>query len=43
MFAIESNRTISVEKGEFLQIQKLDVPEDGLEVWLLRVYNFVQC
>ncbi len=33
MFAIESNRTVSVEKGEFLQIQKLEIPEDG-EVWL---------
>ena len=34
MFAIESNRTVSVEKGEFLQIQKLEIPKDGLEVWL---------
>ncbi len=43
MFAIESNRTVSIKKGEFLQIQKLDIPEDGLEVWLLRLYNFVRC
>lgn len=34
MFAVEKNRTVSQEKGQWLQIQYLDVPCDGLEVWL---------
>ena len=34
MFAVEKNRTVSQEKGQWLQIQHLDVPCDGLEVWL---------
>jgi hypothetical protein len=34
MFAIESNRTVSVEKGTWVQVQKLDVPEEGMLVWL---------
>jgi len=34
LFALESNRLISVEKGTWMQIQKLDIPEAGREVWL---------
>ena len=34
MFAVEANRTVSVEKGTWVQVQKLDVPDEGLMVWL---------
>ncbi len=34
MFAIEQNRKLSLEKGKWQQAQSLDVPDDGLEVWL---------
>ena len=34
MFAVESNRTVSVEKGVWVQVQKLDIPAEGLMVWL---------
>jgi len=34
LFALKSNRLISVEKGIWIQIQKLDIPEEGREVWL---------
>ena len=34
LFAVESNRTVSLEKGHWLQVQKLDIPDDGLVVWL---------
>lgn len=34
LFAVESNRTVSVAKGVWAQAQKLDIPEDGLIVWL---------
>jgi hypothetical protein len=34
MFAIESNRLVSVEKGTWSQVKTLDIPEDGLLVWL---------
>jgi hypothetical protein len=34
MFAVESNRTVSIEKGTWVQVQKLDIPEEGLIVWL---------
>ena len=33
-FAIESNRTVSMDKGSWTQVQNLDIPEDGLVVWL---------
>ena len=39
LFALESNRKVSAEKGSWIQIQQLDIPEDGLVVWLL---NFGQ-
>jgi hypothetical protein len=34
LFARESNRLVSVEKGSWVQVQQLDIPEDGLVVWL---------
>jgi len=37
MFAVEANRTVSLEKGSWVQVQKLDLPDDGLMVWLRNV------
>lgn len=34
MFAVESNRTVSIEKGTWVQVQKLDIPDEGVVVWL---------
>jgi len=34
LFAVESNRTVSIKKGAWLQVQKCDIPDDGLIVWL---------
>jgi hypothetical protein len=34
MFAVESNRTVSVKKGSWVQVGKLDIPDEGLMVWL---------
>lgn len=34
LFALKSNRLISVEKGAWMQVQGLDIPEEGREVWL---------
>ena len=34
LFALESNRLVSIEKGTWIQVQKLNIPNDGLEVWL---------
>jgi len=35
MFAIKNNRLVSIEKGKYLQIQKLEIPDDaGLIVYL---------
>jgi hypothetical protein len=34
LFALESNRLVSIAKGTWVQIQKLDIPEEGREVWL---------
>jgi hypothetical protein len=34
LFALKSNRRVSIEKGQWIQVQKLDIPEQGLEVWL---------
>lgn len=34
MFAIESNRLVSTEKGTWAQVQTLDIPDNGLRVWL---------
>jgi len=34
LFALESNRLVSVEKGSLVQVQTLDIPNDGLVIWL---------
>lgn len=34
LFALEANRLVSVEKGTWVQVQSLEVPNDGLVVWL---------
>ncbi len=34
LFALESNRLVSVEKGSWQQVQQLEVPEGGLVAWL---------
>lgn len=34
MFAVEANRTVSVHKGLWVQVCKLDIAEGGLMVWL---------
>jgi len=34
LFAVESNRTVSIQKGQWNQVQQLDIPEQGLIVWL---------
>ncbi|MCX7086701.1 MAG: transposase [Methylococcales bacterium] len=39
MFAVESNRRVSTEKGTWAQVQKLEVPEDGMLVWLREFGN----
>jgi hypothetical protein len=37
MFAVEANRVVSVEKGAWVQVQRLDVPDEGRMVWLRNV------
>jgi hypothetical protein len=34
LFAVESNRRVSVEKGRWVQVQQLDIPPEGRRVWL---------
>ena len=34
LFGVESNRRVSIEKGTWMQVQKLDIPSNGLSVWL---------
>lgn len=34
LFAVESNRRVSVEKGHWVQVQSLDIPAAGRVVWL---------
>jgi len=34
LFALESNRLVSVNKGAWVQVQALNIPDDGLRVWL---------
>jgi len=34
LFGIESNRLVSVDKGIWIQVQRLEIPEEGMEVWL---------
>ena len=37
MFAVEANRAVSVEEGIWVQVQKLNVPDEGVMVWLRNV------
>ena len=39
--ALESNRLVSIEKGTWVQVQKLEITEDGAVVWL-REFGFVK-
>ena len=41
LFAVETNRLVSVVKGKWVQVQTLDIPENGLLVWL-KDYGFVK-
>ena len=41
MFALKSNRRISLKKNVFMHIQSLDIPEDGQRVWL-REFGFIK-
>ncbi len=34
LFAVESNRRVSLEKGCWVQVQQLDIPAEGRMVWL---------
>jgi hypothetical protein len=34
LFALENNRLVSIEKKQWVQVQKLEIPDEGLEVWL---------
>lgn len=34
MFALKSNRKVSIEAGLYVQVKTLEMPEDGLEAWL---------
>ena len=39
MFAIKSNRIVSIEKGHQQQVQTLEIPENGLIAWLKEYGN----
>ncbi len=41
LFALESNRLVSVEKGSWAQVKQLETPEDGLMV-LLKNFGYVK-
>ena len=34
LFGVEKNRTVSLGKGQWQLVQVLEIPDDGLEVWL---------
>ncbi len=34
LFAVKSNRLVSIKEGTWSQVQQLEIPEDGLAVWL---------
>lgn len=34
LFGLKANRCVATEKGQWTQIQKLDIPDQGLAVWL---------
>ena len=41
MFALKSNRQVSLEKNEWIAVQSADIPEEGLTVWL-RAFGFIR-
>ncbi len=41
MFAVEKNRLVALEKNQWQQVRDLEVPHDGLEVWL-KDFGFVR-
>ena len=41
MFAVKGNRTVSVQKGDYQQVQSLNIPEEGRTVWL-RNFGYVR-
>lgn len=41
MFAVKSNRTVSIQKGHYQQVQSLEIPEEGITVWL-RNFGYVK-
>ena len=41
LFAIANNRQVSIEKGTFISVQKLSIPESGLLVYL-REFGWVK-
>ena len=41
MFAVEKNRLVALEKNQWQQARDLEVPHDGLEVWL-KNFGFVR-
>ena len=41
LFALESNRKVSIHKGEWELVRDLQIPEDGLLVWLKK-YGYIK-
>ncbi len=41
MFALESNRKVSIHQGKWEIVRDLDVPSDGLSVWL-KEYGYIK-
>ena len=41
MFALKSNRSVSLEKNVFMAVGSVDIPEEGLTVWL-REFGFIR-
>jgi len=41
LFAVERNRLVSIEKGTYVQVQSLEVPDSGLKVYL-KGFGFVK-
>jgi len=41
LFALESNRLVSIEEGTWIQVQRLDIPKEGVKVWL-RKFGYVK-
>jgi hypothetical protein len=41
LFGVESNRLVSIKKGEYCQAQALEIPKNGLMVWL-KDYGYVK-